>query len=709
LHKGTVSIRRKAVPQKTISELDLYLGDKMGKVPLSINMFARDNSIVSLKVAAIVAATLAVFYSDLAVIVNDALHTDSMSHMMAVPFLFAYLVYRKRKMLRAAIAFENLGQVKHTKYFPAITGILFSTIAILLYWYGSYTFTPLEYHALAIPIFIAGLVLVFFNLQTLRQLAFSIGFLVFLVPPPLELLYAFGSTVSIISSKIVNDFVNLLGIPCHLTTEYGTPILQITNPNGTTMSFAVDVACSGIYSLIGFLIFAVFIAYIMRDKLWKKIALSLAGFLFVYMLNITRIGTIVVIGYHYGEQLALQLFHLLGGWILIFAGTLLLLVFAEKILHTRFFAKSTQRCTECNQTPEDGQDFCLACGRILRQTSRFHRTDIIKVAAVVVTAIVLVSIQAPVFAQTRGPAQIMVQTPTGELGNTQLLAEIPGHTTEFMYRDRRFEEISGQDVSLVYAYLPIDTTRRPLYVGVEIGSAPSTLHGWEFCLFTWWIGQELSPPITRLDSKDVQILQNPPVIARYFAFQWTETNQTQVVLYWFQNSIFTINNAFEKKYVKISLISYSDTPQNATSVQELMPFATRMAEHWQPQTWSQVALLLSQESIYLIGITSALLLALTIYSIFEKRRQVKASIRAYQKLSKSNAEIIDAVSETRETATSTIRAIAETYKNRTGEPIETERLLQKLWEAERIGIVRSDIANIQDEPIRIWKSQMKLF
>jgi len=44
-----------------------------------------------LKITTIVAAALAVFYQDLAIIANDALQTEFMSHILAIPFLFAYL------------------------------------------------------------------------------------------------------------------------------------------------------------------------------------------------------------------------------------------------------------------------------------------------------------------------------------------------------------------------------------------------------------------------------------------------------------------------------------------------------------------------------------------------------------------------------------------------------------------------------------------
>jgi len=93
------------------------------------------------------------------------------------------------------------------------------------------------------------------------------------------------------------------------------------------------------------------------------------------------------------------------------------------------------------------------------------------------------------------------------------------------------------------------------------------------------------------------------------------------------------------------------------------------------------------------------------YLVYRKRK-INANI--YQKLSTSNKQIIDAVFETQKSTTATLRAIATTYKNRIGETIEEEKLLHKISEIEKTGIIKSDIANNQDEPTRIWKTQLAL-
>jgi exosortase len=610
-------------------------------------------------------------------------------------------------MLKAVITTENQHQPKDIKHIPTIVGIVLSSTAILLYWYGSYTFTPLEYHMLTLPIFTAGLTLIFFNLQTLRQMAFPITFLLFLTPPPIEFLYTLGSTLSIMSSEVSYTIVSSLGIPSLLTNEYDNPVIQITRPNGATVSFTVDIACSGIFSLIGFLIFAVFTAYIIRDKAWKKLVLFLGGFSLIYILNITRITTILLIGYQWGEETALQLFHLVGSWILIFIGTLLLLAVAEKILHAKIFTKSRQKCEECNPSLKSSQNFCLKCGKLLKTVpSKFNKTETIKIATVILSTILLISIQVPVFALTEGPAQIIVQTPTGEQGNTQLLPQIQGYTLTFAYRDKNFEEKAKQDASLIYAYTPTDQEKQPVYIAVEIASATSSLHRWEVCLITYQITHERPASAIQLDLKDIQILQNPPIIARYFAFQWTKTNQTQVVFYWYESAIFITNStSAQQKQVKISIITYPDSPENVTKSEDLLPFATAIAGHWEPiKAWSQIAVILSQYSIYIAAIVVAVLPAVTILYILKWIKLKKANKKAYEKLSEHNKEIIEATSETQKTTTPTLEAITITQKKKTNKPLEREELLQKLLELEEIGLIKRDIANGSDEPILVWKT-----
>lgn len=152
----------------------------------------------ALKIATIIAATVIIFYGDLALNLNEALQNPTRIYILIVPFTIAYLVYHKRNMLRAVMPLDGAHQPKNMRILAPLTGILLATAATLLYWQSSYAFTPLEphiytftpitIHILALPILVTGLILILFNLPTLRQLAFPIIFLFFLYSPSSETL-----------------------------------------------------------------------------------------------------------------------------------------------------------------------------------------------------------------------------------------------------------------------------------------------------------------------------------------------------------------------------------------------------------------------------------------------------------------------------------------------------------------------------------------
>jgi len=141
----------------------------------------RSTIALSIKAFAVLLATTAIFYQDLAILASEALKNELMSYILAVPFLLIYILYRKRKMLKAVIPFETTNPLTKRTHTREIIGILLCLTAFLLYWHGSYTFHPLEYHMISLPLFTAGLVLILFNTKTLRVLAFPITFLLYLI------------------------------------------------------------------------------------------------------------------------------------------------------------------------------------------------------------------------------------------------------------------------------------------------------------------------------------------------------------------------------------------------------------------------------------------------------------------------------------------------------------------------------------------------
>jgi exosortase len=222
------------------------------------------------------------------------------------------MLYRKRAMVRATFSEPTRQGSFVQQNFSLLCGVLLCTAAIFVYWFGSNTFTPMEYHMATLPFFTAGLVLVFFSGQTLRQVWFPIAFLAFLTPPPIETLYSVGSWLSDLSAHAANALANFLGIDSTILVQFGNPLIVLTRPDLSVMNLSIDVACSGVYSLIGFALFAVFMAYITRGKLWKKVAVLGLGVPLLICLNIIRLTIIVAMGYYQGAGPALEVFHTAG-------------------------------------------------------------------------------------------------------------------------------------------------------------------------------------------------------------------------------------------------------------------------------------------------------------------------------------------------------------------------------------------------------------
>jgi hypothetical protein len=210
----------------------------------------------------------------------------------------------------------------------------------------------------------------------------------------------------------------------------------------------------------------------------------------------------------------------------------------------------------------------------------------------------------------------------------------------------------------------------------------------------------------QIELKDLQLLQNPPLIGRFFVFQYTATNVIQAVFYWYQSSTFDVNSTPEQKQVEISLITYPQTLEDLPTIEnQTLAVAASVASFWKPVApWSQAALFLSQHSLYIAATTCALLPILIVFYSVGRRKQRKADAKLYQKLSELNRQTIDAVEETEKTMMPTLRAIAAVYELGTGEPIKDEEMLQRLSNVERTGIIERIVAKVKDEPYRVWRS-----
>jgi hypothetical protein len=170
--------------------------------------------------------------------------------------------------------------------------------------------------------------------------------------------------------------------------------------------------------------------------------------------------------------------------------------------------------------------------------------------------------------------------------------EIQGYNLSFSYRDFAYQETSGNDAALVYSYRPFpqNVSEPTVFVALQIGNGLALQHHWEDCLINYPLSQGNQSTVVQLDLKDIQLQDSPPVTGRFFAFQYKETNITQVVLYWYRTATFSVNGLAQTKNMMLSLVMYpqsTDAKVIADCEATELPIARAIIDYWQPQrAWS---------------------------------------------------------------------------------------------------------------------------
>lgn len=660
----------------------------------------------------IIVLVLVVYGQDLGILANEALQNETLSHILLIPFLAGILFYLKKDMVKASLALENHKRKTKSertgRYLDELVGAVLCIIAFLTYWYGSHTFYSLEYHILSLPIFVLGVTLILFNLKVALVLILPTLFLLFLVPPPTEFLYGLGGAMGNFNTQASYTLLKTFGLPVTLSASYGSSTIMLRD-----QPFTVDLPCSGIYSLMAFAMFAAFLALVATAPFVKKVAIAGIGFITFEALNVARITATVSIANEFGLDIAMNLFHTVAGMILIFIGMLLTLIVADKLLKIQmvFRPKEPTPCPECDTNANRLQTFCLNCGRNLgRIKSSISKELWAKLLLLILTCfIVTLSLSAPTFAIAQGPKGI---TYTENWANwASVFPNITGYQPpRFLLRDYKYEQTAHQDASLWYVYQPDSvsfSSARPLfYVDVGIADSISNLHNWEVCFYSMQTSQGQLPLVTVLDSRDIELLPDVPLIGRYFTFI-SPYNYNQVTLYWYEKATFNTGVTVMQKYVRISLIVLIQNSTNPRQVEdELLSVGQAVASYWEP---------LRNSSLVSLGIPTlqTLLVASICVITFTKTAQYlteSGKRKTGQRLFNNFA------SKDEKTLLQTLQKIAaskkkmkteeihEALRQNMGESLDEESLQRILAQFEEYGFLKKDVISINNRPLMIWKT-----
>ena len=220
--------------------------------------------------------------------------TDSyFGHWFLIPFVSAYLAWRKRKEIISIQPSPSVWGL-----FLLIAGLLIHLVSAIIKVY----FTS----AFSILLSVSGLVLYLWGKKMLKTVAFSIFFLVFMVPFPLV----------VIGTTTVR--LKLFAAMCatHVLHGFGLPAIQkghmIYMKNAVV---AVDDPCSGLRSLLSLLTLGVLFAYLKQASLPRRTLFFLSSIPIAMIANIIRIVLLAGIADIYGIEIALKFFHDFSGFV----------------------------------------------------------------------------------------------------------------------------------------------------------------------------------------------------------------------------------------------------------------------------------------------------------------------------------------------------------------------------------------------------------
>ena len=180
---------------------------------------------------------------------------------------------------------------------PVSLGIPLLVLGLALYIWGFlWRIRPLCAFSLLPVLF--GLTLYFRGKRCARTLAFPICFLVFMIPLPfLNGLLPFLQSLATHWSAAI---VGAVGIPVAVTGA------EIHLPHS---AFVIGLPCSGMSTLISLLALAALLAYILKGRTYKRVVLFLLAFPIAILANLIRVVSLLLIGNHWGAEVAMTYFH----------------------------------------------------------------------------------------------------------------------------------------------------------------------------------------------------------------------------------------------------------------------------------------------------------------------------------------------------------------------------------------------------------------
>ena len=234
-----------------------------------------------------------VYFDVLNHLVLNWIADEDMGHAFFVPLVAGYIVWQRRERLMTM------------EWKPSLWGILFLVWGVAQSYVGILG-VELFLQRSAVLITLVGILLTFGGFGVLRELAFPLLLLPFMIPIPAIVYNRITFPLQIFASIVAENILNFINIP---TLREGN-VLQLPS-----QPLNVAEACSGIRSLLSLTFLSLVYAYFFDKRTWMRIALFVATIPIAILANALRV-TVTGILSEVNPDLAKGFSHELEGWII---------------------------------------------------------------------------------------------------------------------------------------------------------------------------------------------------------------------------------------------------------------------------------------------------------------------------------------------------------------------------------------------------------
>ena len=274
-----------------------------------------------MRVAAVVTCSAIAYYFSLETLVGGWRYQTPLADLALVPFLAALLLvaaYRRHPH----VVDLRLARIDVILASFCILVALALLVAGPVIWSKYFWATRLD--LLTLPLFVSAGVMLLFGTRALIRFGFALTFLLLVWPLPYHALIE--RTLGFFTAITTWTATTLAGPLGLAQADPATEGLFMVEHEGEQFSVLVGSACSGVNTLVRFLVVGIFGLYFVRGTAGRRLLWLVLGAALVWSFNVVRILGILAVGKSYGERAAFEVLHPVAGLLALNAAALVLVL-----------------------------------------------------------------------------------------------------------------------------------------------------------------------------------------------------------------------------------------------------------------------------------------------------------------------------------------------------------------------------------------------